>query len=150
MRTASRITRRRLLQVGGLGLLGLSLPALLRAEHGGRKARAKSVIFLHQYGGPSHHDTFDMKPAAPDAIRGEFKPIATRTPGIQICEVFPRLASHMDKAVVIRSMVGATGGHDAIQCTKFPGQGRGCFLPRRPGRCGGRRCTTGRFPVSAT
>ena len=72
------ITRRRLLQIGGLGLLGLSLPRLAHAA--GRGARAKSVIFLHQFGGPSCHDSFDMKPDAPDAIRGEFKPIASSAP----------------------------------------------------------------------
>src|ERR671934_2569496 len=83
---STAMSRRRLLQVGGLGLLGLHLPALLRAaERGGnRKARARSVIFLHQYGGPSHHDTFDMKPSAPDEISGEFKPIASALPGVVV------------------------------------------------------------------
>src|SRR5947209_8752357 len=87
------LTRRSLLRVGGLGLLGLSLPGLLRASEGGGKTRgrAKSVIFLHQYGGPSHHDTFDMKPNAPDSIRGEFKPIATKVPGLNVCERLPRM-----------------------------------------------------------
>ncbi len=76
-------TRRDLLRLGGAGMLGVSLPQLLRAaEKGGTpKARAKAVIFLHQFGGPSHHDTFDMKPNAPAEIRGEYKPIATSRSG---------------------------------------------------------------------
>src|SRR5947208_2460 len=80
------ITRRNLLQVGGIALLSLHTSSLLHATEraAGRKARAKSIIFLHQFGGPSHHDTLDMKPTAPDAIRGEFKPIATTVPGITI------------------------------------------------------------------
>src|SRR5581483_4448004 len=94
----SIMNRRHLLQIGSLGLLGLHLPGFLRApERGhGSRARAKSVIFLHQYGGPSPVDTFDMKPATPDAIRGEFKPIATTAPGISVSEKLPRTATVMD------------------------------------------------------
>src|SRR5262245_23620883 len=78
-----RLSRRKLLQVGALGLAGLHLPALLRAQEParGRRPRARSIIFLNQFGGPSHHDTFDLKPDAPDNIRGEFHPIATRVAG---------------------------------------------------------------------
>jgi len=91
------LTRRHLLQVGALGLFGFHLPGLLRAaDHGRHKVRAKSVILLHQFGGPSHHDTFDMKPNAPDAIRGEFKPVATRVPGLMVCERLPRMAGLME------------------------------------------------------
>src|SRR3954451_23853400 len=99
-------TRRQLLQVGGAGLFGLSLPALLAAaERGpGRKAKARAVIFLHQFGGPSQTDTFDMKPGAPEQIRGEFKTIATRVPGLQVCDRLPRMAGVMDKVCVVRSM----------------------------------------------
>ncbi len=81
----SGLTRRQALQVGGLGLLGLSLPNFLRvqAQQSGRRARAKSVIFLHQYGGPSQLDSFDMKPDAPAAIRGDYRPIATRAPAFR-------------------------------------------------------------------
>jgi hypothetical protein len=95
----ARPTRRQLLQVGGAGLLGLSLPGLLAAAEraSGRKAKAKAVIFLHQFGGPSQTDTFDMKPTAPEQIRGEFKPIATRVPGLPVCERLPRMARVMDK-----------------------------------------------------
>jgi hypothetical protein len=99
-------TRRQLLQVGGAGLFGLSLPGLLAAagRPSGRKAKARAVIFLHQFGGPSQTDTFDMKPNAPDKIRGEFKPVATRVAGLQVCERLPRMAGVMDKVCVVRSM----------------------------------------------
>jgi hypothetical protein len=108
------ITRRRLLQVGGLGLLGLNLPGLLRAAEGGRrKARARSVIFLHQYGGPSCHDTFDMKPAAPEAVRGELKPIATSLPGVSVCELLPRTARVMDKVTLVRGVHHAMKNHNS-------------------------------------
>jgi hypothetical protein len=108
------ITRRYLLQAGGLGLLGLHLPGLLRAaERGGRKARAKAVIFLHQYGGPSHHDTFDMKPNAPDAVRGEFKPVATKVPGLSVCERLPRVAQVMDKVTLVRSLRHEMKNHNS-------------------------------------
>src|SRR5262245_24134177 len=96
------LTRRRLLSVGAIGLLGLGLPGLLRA--GGGKARAKSCIFLHQYGGPSHHDTFDMKSTAPDNIRGEFQSIPSRVPGLVVCERLPRVAGVMDRVTLIRSL----------------------------------------------
>src|SRR5262245_17219240 len=87
------VTRRHLLQIGSAGLLGLSLPNILRAEEksGRRKTRAKSVIFLHQFGGPTHIDSLDPKPGAPDGIRGEFKPIATKSPAIQVSEKLPRM-----------------------------------------------------------
>jgi len=72
------------------------------------------MIFLP--GGPSHQDMFDLKQDAPSEIRGEFKPISTKVPGIQICEHMPRLAGVMDKLAVIRSIVGAKDNHDAFQC----------------------------------
>jgi hypothetical protein len=111
----SRLTRRSLLRVGGVGLLGLSLPQLLRASEGGgrRKVRANSVIFLHQYGGPSHHDTFDMKPNAPDAVSGEFKPVATNVPGMLVCERLPRMASVMDKVTLVRSIRHEMKNHNS-------------------------------------
>ena len=105
-------TRRYLLKIGGLGLL--SLPALAAAEQAGRrKARANAVIFLHQWGGPSHHDTFDMKPNAPDAIRGEFKPIASKVPGMPVCERLPHMAPLMDKVCLIRSLRHEMKNHNS-------------------------------------
>ena len=82
-RTTCQLSRRRLLEAGTAGIAGLSLPALLKAEQRlGSSPRAKHIIFLHQFGGPSHLDTFDMKPTAPAGIRGEFQPIATGQPGL--------------------------------------------------------------------
>lgn len=108
-------TRRTLLQVGGAGMLGLTLPHVLRAAEtrNNPKARAKSIIFLHQYGGPSHHDTFDMKPDAPSAIRGEYKPIKTKAPGIQVCEHLPRMAEVADKITLIRSLYHTMKNHNS-------------------------------------
>jgi hypothetical protein len=110
---AAQLSRRHLLKVGGLGLLGLTLPRLLRAAASpGPKARAKSVIFLYQFGGPSHIDMFDMKPNAPEAIRGSHKPNATRADGIEISERLPRLAKVMDKVTLIRSMHHRMNNHN--------------------------------------
>jgi len=108
-------TRRHLLKVGGLGMLGLTLPRLLRAAErkDGPPPRARSVIFLFQFGGPSHLDTFDPKPEAPDGIRGPLKTIPTRAEGISICEHLPRLARVMDKVTLIRSMHHEMKNHNS-------------------------------------
>ena len=100
------VSRRHVLQVGGLGLMGLSLPRLLAAEAASppRTAKADHCILLFLNGGPSHLDMWDMKPHAPDGIRGEFNPIATSVPGIQLCEHLPRLARRMHHATLVRSM----------------------------------------------
>jgi hypothetical protein len=71
------------------------------------------VILLHQFGGPSHVDTFDMKPAAPDAVRGEFRPIATRTPGIVVCDRLPRVAQVVDKFALVRSVYHTMKNHNS-------------------------------------
>jgi hypothetical protein len=111
------ISRRSFLRIGALGFGGLMLPDLLRAgAQAGSASRHKAVINIFLGGGPPHQDMWEIKTEAPVEIRGEFKPIATRVPGIQIGEVFPRIAGIMDRCVVIRSVVGATGGHDAYQC----------------------------------
>ena len=109
------LSRRCLLKLGGLGLLGWRLPGLADAAErsAGLKARAKSVIFLHQYGGPSHHDTFDMKPSAPAAIRGEFQPISTRVPGIQVCDRLPNIAKVADKFALVRSLTHEMKNHNS-------------------------------------
>src|SRR5436190_10532625 len=103
---ALRLSRRHLIKVGGLGLLGLTMPKLLAAEalKKGPVARAKSVIFLYQFGGPSHIDMFDMKPNAPEAFRGIHKPTSSKADGITISEHLPKLAKVMDKVTLIRSM----------------------------------------------
>src|SRR3954470_23154924 len=91
------LTRREMLRVGGLSLFGgLTLPRLLRArETAPRHGKARSVIMFNLLGGPSHQDMVDLKPNAPAEIRGEFKPIATSVPGLQICEHLPNLARRM-------------------------------------------------------
>ncbi|HUS35954.1 MAG TPA: DUF1501 domain-containing protein [Verrucomicrobiae bacterium] len=111
------VSRRNFLKIGALGLGGLALPDLLRAEEsvGVRKGH-KAVIMIFLPGGPSHQDMFDLKMDAPSEIRGEFKPISTNVPGIQICEHLPKLARLIDKTAIIRSIVGATGDHYAVQC----------------------------------
>lgn len=111
--------RRSFLKIGGLalGAGGLSLADLYRAEASGVKQRPhKSVINIFLAGGPPHQDMWDIKTEAPSEVRGEFQPIGTNVPGIQICEVFPQLAGLMDKAAIIRSVVGCNGGHEGFQC----------------------------------
>jgi hypothetical protein len=127
----SRPTRRGFLQAGALGLGGLTLPGLLRAEDAaGIRSSNKSVILIYLVGGPPHQDMFDLKPDAPKEIAGPWKPISTRVNGIQICEAFPRLAGLMDKMTIIRSLVGNQADHDAQQV--FHG-----FDPRKVKPAGG-------------
>jgi hypothetical protein len=111
-----RFTRRDVLQAGAIGLLGLSMAdvAALRAGAGGiptRRSSPKAVIFIFLSGGPSQHDTFDMKPDAPAEIRGEFRPIATRTPGIRICEHLPLLAQRSHLWSLVRTVTHTQKGH---------------------------------------
>ena len=111
------VSRRNFLKIGALGLGGLSLSQLLRAEASvGIRRSHKAVIMIFLPGGPSHQDMFDLKMDAPREIRGEFKPIGTAVPGIQICEHLPKVAALMDKMAIIRSIVGANGDHYAVQC----------------------------------
>lgn len=110
------VSRRSILKIGGLALGGISLPQLLQAEERSGKRSHKAVIMVFLSGGPPHQDMIDLKPDAPAEIRGEFKPIATRVPGIQICEHLPRVAAMADRFAFIRSLVGSEGRHDAFQC----------------------------------
>ena len=116
---SSLLTRRHALRVGGMGLLGVNLPKLLQgqAEIGKAtttlKPRIKSVIFLFQYGGPSHIDMFDMKPGAPEGIRGPYKPIRTSADGIEICDRLPRTARIMDKVTLVRSVHHTMNNHNS-------------------------------------
>jgi hypothetical protein len=119
------LSRRSFLQIGGLGMGGLSLPTLLQAE-----ARAtpppsrqlhKSVIMVYLSGGLAHQDTFDLKPDAPEGIRGEFKSIPTSLPGVRISELLPKIAGVLDKVAVIRSIVSLRDEHSSFQnLTGFP------------------------------
>ncbi len=113
------ISRRSFLRIGslGLGAGAFGLADLLRAEAlQGRSARHKSVIHVFLGGGPPHQDMWDIKTEAPLEIRGEFQPIPTNVPGIQIGETFPRIAALMDKCAIIRSVVGAVDRHEPYQC----------------------------------
>jgi hypothetical protein len=112
------MSRRSWLQIGGLALGGLALPDLLRAEAasgGGNPARGIIMVLLP--GGPTHLDMFDLKPDAPPEIRGEFRPMATNVPGIEICELMPRLARQADKLAILRSLVGFRDDHNTHWCT---------------------------------
>ncbi len=119
-----KVNRRQVLAAGAMGIGGLTLAQLLRAEAAtGRPSREKAVINIHLDGGPPHMDMFDLKPQAPIEIRGEYNPIATNVPDIQICELMPRLAAMADRFTFIRSLVGSAGRHDGFQCQSgFPMQ----------------------------
>jgi hypothetical protein len=111
VRMCDRIARRDFLQLGGLGAAGLALPDLFRAravaaESIGavRRGAAKSCILLFMGGGPPQMDTFDLKPDAPVGIRGEFPPIATSVPGIQITDRLPLLSRHMHRCAIVRTV----------------------------------------------
>lgn len=111
-------SRRRLLQVGGLGYFGLNWANLLRASEATSPNQStaqpiKSCILVFFYGGPSHIDTWDMKPDAPSEVRGEFKPIATRVPGLVVCEHLPALARVMDRVALVRSVHHPMRNHNS-------------------------------------
>ncbi len=114
------ISRRSFLQLGSLAVGGLALPQLLQAEQ--KKGRShRSVIMVYLSGGLAHQDTVDLKPSAPSEVRGEFKPIATSVPGVQIGELLPRLAKSMNRLAIIRSLVGQIDEHSSFQSTTgFP------------------------------
>ena len=106
-----RPSRRHLLKIGAFGLAGAALPGIATANQ--PRARARSVIFLYQFGGPSHHDSFDLKPDAPDNIRGEFRPIATSVSGVRICEHLPQLARQMHRVTLVRSVNHRMRNHNS-------------------------------------
>jgi uncharacterized protein (DUF1501 family) len=110
------LSRRAVLRVGGAGLLGMSFPQLLAATESPKakhKARAKSVIFLHQWGGPGQHETFDPKPDAPDNVRGWYKATKTKLPGVIFGERIPKLAAMADKFTVVRCMQHNMKNHNS-------------------------------------
>ncbi|MCA9073198.1 MAG: DUF1501 domain-containing protein, partial [Planctomycetaceae bacterium] len=117
-RLCDGMSRRDVLQIGALGLGGLTLPHLLRAEQSDRgQSSHKSVIMIYMVGAPPHQDMYDLKLEAPQEIRGEFQPIDTNVPGIQICEHMPGMAKIMDKCVPLRSVYGSpNGAHDSFIC----------------------------------
>jgi hypothetical protein len=115
-------SRRQFLKIGGLALGGMSLPQVLKAESQSSSAKVgkglshKGVIMIYLSGGPSHQDMYDLKMKAPKEIRGDFKPIATNVPGIEICQHMPRLAKMMDKFAIIRSLHGCPDQHASDLC----------------------------------
>jgi uncharacterized protein (DUF1501 family) len=116
--------RRQVLRAGALAALGLSLPLLeaRRASAAPRVAgRASRCIVLFINGGPSHLDTFDPKPDAPAAIRGEFGAVSTCVPGIQVCEHLPRLARLADRYAILRSVIGTEAGHERARRAMLAG-----------------------------
>lgn len=149
------LTRRDLLRAGSLALLGNALPATARAKSETRSARAKAIILIDLFGGPSHIDTFDPKPDQPEEIRGEFGVRATSIPGVRVSEPMPELAKRLDRTTLIRTvshgynshnpyavMTGYTGGQDQVDYFSKPtnhpsipsvcqyfGVGRGGELP---------------------
>lgn len=135
--TAAPMRRREVLRAGALSLAGLDLPqwfqlnAAARANAAssisGARPRAKACIVLFMWGGPAQQDTWDVKPNAPLEYRGEFQPISTRLPGVQICEHLPQLAQRADKLAIIRSMTH--GDVDHTMATHLPLTGRA--VPRR-------------------
>ncbi|HAD62211.1 MAG TPA: DUF1501 domain-containing protein [Planctomycetaceae bacterium] len=129
-------SRRTFLQVGGLAMGGLSLPQLLQAQQNSPDSsdgRHKAVIMIYLTGGPPHQDMVDLKPAAPADIRGEFQPIDTSLPGVQISELMPEIAKRMHQCATIRTVVGSDGRHSSFQCVtgrRFASQPQGgwpCF-----------------------
>jgi hypothetical protein len=124
VRFCDGISRRNFLKVGSFtfGAASLTLADIMRAEAAAGtqdlpRTGHKAIINIFLGGGPPHQDMWEIKTEAPAEIRGEFKPISTKVPGIQIGECFPRIAKSADKYAFIRSVIGARGGHDAFQCT---------------------------------
>ncbi len=113
VRNCQGITRRQMLQVGGLSALGLTLADFWRAREARAESRRRepSCIFIFLSGGPSHLETFDPKPGAPVNIRGPYGSISTNVPGVQISELLPQMAQQMDKCALIRSMTSKDGAH---------------------------------------
>ena len=115
-RTCEGLTRRDWLTAGSAGVLGLTLADLtgrqaLASADSPAFGRAKSCIVLFMFGAPAHQDTWDLKPEAPSAVRGEFQPISTRVPGISICEHLPQLAARTDRLTQIRSLTHVDNTH---------------------------------------
>ncbi len=117
-RLCDKVSRREALRIGALGVGGLTLADLLRADaQSGQSNSHKAVIMIYMCGAPSHQDMYDLKMDAPAEIRGEFRPIPTNVPGIEISEHMPRTAAIMDKLVPLRSVVGSpNGSHDSFIC----------------------------------
>ena len=136
------VARREALQIGAIGILGLGVNHLLglRQAHASDgsapSAKAKSCIFIFLSGGLAQHDSFDLKPDAPENVRGEFKPIATRTVGLQICEHLPMLAERSERWAICRSLTHGSNEHSAAHHIMLTGHSElpTAFQPNQPGR----------------
>ncbi len=145
-RTCDGVRRRDFLKVGVVGSLGLTLPDYLRlteAAESKRTRRATSAIFIEMAGGPSHLDTFDLKPDAPSEVRGKFRPIKTNAPGVEICEHLPKLAEVADKFCILRGVSHTLAAHQfgreyvvtgnrPLPSLEYPGLGS-VLIKERPG-----------------
>lgn len=123
MRFCDGFSRRSFLRIGSLGVAGLSMASLLRAEAAAKTdSNHRSIVMIYLPGGPTQHETFDPKPDASSDIRGSFKSIKTRTPGEHFCELLPKLAKMSNRFSIVRSLVGMENRHEAFQCyTGRPG-----------------------------
>ena len=111
------LSRRSFIRIGSLGLgAGLSLPEILRANARQQTDKTKSIIMVYLCGGPTQHETFDPKPDSPQEIRGSYNPISTKIPGIQFCELIPKLASMSDRFSIVRTLTGMENRHESFQC----------------------------------
>jgi len=129
-------TRRAAIQAGSIGMLGIGLGDVFAARNSsasasptdrkgttvGQRTTPKSVLFVFLNGGLAHQDSFDMKPEAPDAVRGEFEPIQTRTPTLSICEYMPKLAQLSDRYALVRSIATMSSGHEEACHMLFTGR----------------------------
>ncbi|MAI30379.1 MAG: hypothetical protein CBE00_00580 [Planctomycetaceae bacterium TMED240] len=137
-----RLARREALQIGSIGLLGMGVNHLtglrqtVAADGSPPSGKAKSCIFIFLSGGLAQHESFDMKPNAPDTIRGEFKPISTKTPGLQICEHLPRLAERSEQWALCRSLTHGSNEHSAGHHMILTGHSKlpPGFKPNEPSR----------------
>src|SRR5262245_21491335 len=129
-RTPVLVSRRQCLHAGAVGCLGLSLPDLLRAEGAGPRPTADACIVVFLNGGPSHLDMWDLKPGAPAEVRGPFQPISTSLPGVQLCEHLPKLARHLHRCSLVRSVHHRiNNAHAAAVYTGLTGHDRGDATP---------------------
>ncbi len=116
------LSRRSVLTIGGMGLLGLTMPKWLAADVASKALKAKSVIFLYQFGGPSHLDTFDPKPNAPEGVRSHYGVIDTAAPGVRICDQLPKMAAVMDKVTLLRTVYHDMKNHNSASYYALTGQ----------------------------
>src|SRR3954465_6657909 len=123
--TCAGIDRRAFLQVGASSVLGLSLADVLRVRAATDSAKAKAVILLWLWGGPSQLDTFDPKPNAPLEYRGPFGTVPTRIPGVRFGELFPQIASHTDKLAVVRTLTTQSNDHGVAGTIGLTGSAAG-------------------------